>query len=394
MALPVVVLLKGRARPFWFGSPIVFSGAIAEVRGDPEPGDLVEVRDAEGRLIGHGFFNPASQYRVRIVRQERAGEPPPDPGEILAARLAAAARARAAFGLPGPATDCYRLANSEGDGVSGLTVDVYGSTAVVLASALWVERRRAAVEAAVRAVVPGASIVHRVSNSVRREEGLAPAPPASPDAAGGPVAVVEGGIRHEVEVRHGQKTGFYLDQRDNRALVRSLASGRRVLDAFCFTGGFALAAAAGGAAEASGVDSSGPAIEAARRNAAANGLDRTRFEEADVAAVLASGRRWDVVVVDPPKLAGSRTDLGPARERYRRVNRDACRAVEPGGLLVTCSCSSALRRGDFLEVLRDASMEAGRRLAVTHVLGAAPDHPVHPSWPEGEYLKCVVAVVH
>jgi 23S rRNA G2069 N7-methylase RlmK/C1962 C5-methylase RlmI len=388
--MAVVALKKGRARPFWFGCPIVFSGAVETVEGEPAPGTLVEVRDQEGRVIGHGFFNADSTYRVRIVRLEQPGEPAPEVEAIVRQRLAQAARARAALGLPSGDTTAWRLVNSEGDSLSGLVVDVYGDLAVVQASARWVQACRGVVEAAVRETLGAATrIVHRASAGVRREEGLAAEAAADVE----PVEVLERGLRYAVDARHGQKTGFFLDQRENRSRVRALSAGRRVLDAFCFTGGFALSAAAGGAAEVLGVDTSRPAIETATANAAANGLPNVRFEETDAMQVLASGRRWDVVVCDPPRLAAGRADLEAAAQRYKRLNRHAIGAVEPGGLLVTCSCSSVMRRDAFLEVVRDAATEAHRRVTVSQVLGAAPDHPVHPSWPEGEYLKCVIAVV-
>ena len=390
MDAPIVTLKRGRARPFWFGCPIVFSGAVESVAGNPAPGALVQVLDAEGRPVGHGFFNPASAYRVRIVRLERPAEPSPDPGAIIDARIRQALALRAALGLPSADTTAWRLLNSEGDALSGLTVDVFDRTVVAQASALWAEVHRDRITESLRAAL-GADVrvVHRISSHVRREEGLG----AQPAGDAPPVEVLEGGLRYEVDVRQGQKTGFYIDQRENRARVRAMAAGRRVLDAYCFTGGFSLAAAAGGAAEVLGIDSSAPAIEGARRAAAANGLGKARFEVADAVEALQSRGRWDLVICDPPKLAGGRSELEAALMKYKRVNRAAIEAVEPGGLLVTCSCSSVVRRDLLIEVIRDAATEAGRRVSITSVLGAAPDHPIHPSWPEGEYLKCVVAGV-
>ncbi len=398
----VVRLHRGRARPFWHGNPIVYSGAVEAVEGDrPKAGDLVEVRDHADRTIGWGFFHPTSQYRVRLVAWASEPDLCPDVAAILGVRMAQAAALRRAVGLPGPDTTAWRLLNSEGDGVSGLSVDVFADVAVAVASAAWVVRHRDLVEEAVRAVLPaGVRLVHVVSPAVASEEGLNP----SSDLRDAPerVEVLERGLTFAVRPGRGQKTGFYLDQRDNRVLAGEIVSavaagGRRVrvLDAFCFTGGFALNAAARGAAEVLAVDSSRAAIEIGRENARLNGLaDRVRFEEADALEVLeASPRAHDVVVCDPPRLARSARDIAPALARYRRVNRAALAAVSLGGVLVTCSCSSAVRRDLFLEVLRDAAREANRRFTVTHVRGAAPDHPVHPAFPEGEYLKCVVGVV-
>lgn len=296
------------------------------------------------------------------------------------------------MGLPSDETNAYRLINSEGDGLSGLTVDVYGETAVAIASALWVDRHRQAVEAAIVKVIgPAARVIHRVSNAVRKEEGLGPAPAVE---RGEPVAIRELGLRYRVDPAFGQKTGHFLDQRDNRFLVRNLAKGRRVLDAFCFTGGFSLNAAAGGAEVVRAVDSSRTAVVAGRLNAGLNSLKRVGFETADAMEVLGlSTAEWDMVICDPPKLASGRKGREAAVRRYSRLNRSAVTALAPGGLLVTCSCSSAVRRESFLEIVRDSATGAGRRITVTHVTGAAADHVLNLAYPEGEYLKCVIGVV-
>lgn len=391
MDLPVVTLHRGRARPFWHGNPVVFSGAVASVEGDPGAGSLVEVRDVEGHPIGDGFYNPASSYRVRMVRLARDALLPRDPAGIVRHRIERAAATRRAFNLPSADTNAWRMVNSEGDYLSGLTVDVYGSTAVLQASALWVERHRAAVEESIRAV-SGAStrILYRVSNTVRREEGMTEAEPVQEEP---PAEVRESGLAFGVDLVRGQKTGLYLDQRENRLLVRGFAKGRRVLDAFCFTGGFALNAVLGGAVSVEGVDTSTPAILAARENAARNGLADMRFDTADAVEVLSGGGTWDLIVCDPPKLAGSRQDLDAALTRYLRINQAAIRALAPDGILVTCSCSGVLQRDAFLALVRDAAHLSGRHLCMTHVRGAGPDHVLNPAYPEGEYLKCVVAAV-
>jgi 23S rRNA G2069 N7-methylase RlmK/C1962 C5-methylase RlmI len=381
-----VRIAKSRARPFWHGNPIVFSGAIDRVDGDPAPGDLVDVQDELGRTIGQGFWNARSMYRVRLVRLDREEALPRDPAGLIAGRIAAAAALRRPYGLPSDATDAYRLVNSEGDGLSGLTVDRFGGVLVVQESALWTQVHRAAVARALDAVAPGATLVHRISAAIAREEGLDAPPGAAPV---GTHLVRENGLAFAVTPDSGQKTGFFCDQRENRALVRRLAAGRTVLDAFCYSGGFALNAAAGGATSVLGVDSSVPAIETAIANATANGLDAA-FETRDALQVLESGGAWDLVVCDPPKLARNRSDLPQAMERYRRLNRAALRSTRPGGILVTCSCSSAVRRDMFVDVVRDAAAEAGRTVTLLEARGAGPDHPVRPAYPESEYLKCLV----
>lgn len=389
MAIPIVRLKRGKARPFWHGNPIVFSGAIASEEGKPRPGDWVEVRDDEDRSVGHGFYNPASSYRVRLVRLAREERLPDSPEGVIKARLQSAAALRGDLGLPGDDTNSYRLVNSEGDGLSGLTVEVFGDVAVIQASALWVGSHRQAIEAGIRDVLGVETrMVHRVSASVARQEGMKADLPAE---SGESVTVRELGLTYRVEPWRGQKTGFYLDQRENRQRVRNLARNRRVLDLFCFQGAFSLNAAAGGATEVVGVDSSRPALDLAAQNAANNGAGQVRFELGDAIAFASSAGTWDLVICDPPRLAGGRADLESAVPRYVRVNRAAIDAVAPGGFLVTCSCSSVVRRDLFLEIVRDAAAQAGRRASVLEVSGAGRDHPVHAAYPEGEYLKCVTA---
>ncbi len=391
MTLPVVTLHRGRARPFWSGNPILFSGAVAEVTGDPGGGDLVEVCDRDGKPIGQGFFNPSSSYRVRLVRLQREEDLPLDPEGIITARIATAAALRKGLGLPTAATNAYRLVNSEGDYLSGLTVDLFDRTAVVMASALWVERYRDTVFSAIRSLVGvDTQLVYRVSNAVRREEAMSAAPEADPCD---PVEILEYDLRFAVDAQKGQKTGFYLDQRHNRLRVRHLAKDRSVLDLYCFSGGFGLNAMRGGARQVRCVDSSEPAIRLARDNAARNGFEGISFEVGDVVDVLSQSERFDMVVCDPPKFAGTRHDLDAALTRYARLNHGAMLLLNPGGILVTCSCSGVVRRDDFIAVVRDAAAQAGRRVAIIGVHGAAPDHVLNPAYPEGEYLKCVIGVV-
>lgn len=381
-----VRLAKGRARPFWHGNPLVFSGAVASVEGDPAAGDWVEVVDAEDRRIGWGWFHPTSLYRVRLARWASEEGLPEDPSGVIRTRIERAVAVRRALGIPSPDCTAWRVVHSEGDGISGLSVDLLGDVAVASDTAFWTERYRTEIDAILRDVVGGREVVHRVPPALRREEGMA-ALPEAPDRD--PVEVLEGGLRLLADPWKGQKTGFYCDQRENRALVRRLATGRRVLDLYCHSGAFALQAAAGGAREVLAVDTSAPALALGREAAARNGLP-VQFLQADVREVLARDDRWDLVVCDPPKLAASRGDLPAAAERYLHLNRAAMERVGPGGLLLTCSCSAAMRRDLFLEVLRDAAARAHRRVRLLEVRGAGPDHPVHPAFPEGEYLKAVL----
>ena len=352
--------------------------------------ELVEVRSHEDLLIGYGFFNPASHYRVRMVWPAKDGPLPSGIAEIIEARLEQAKRRRAALGLPNGSTNAYRLLNSEGDTMSGLVVDVFGEVAVAQCSALWVDRHRKEIVSAIERAL-GVEVVYRVSTQVHEREGL------DPDSATGVPRVceiLENGVRFLVDVGKGQKTGFYLDQRNTRAFVRERAAGKRVLDLFCFSGGFSINAALGGAREVVGVDTSGAAVELARHNAELNGVARVSFVQDDAFRyVVDHSRAWDLVICDPPKFCKKASDLDNAVRKYLALNELAIRAVVEGGMLVTCSCSHHVSREVLTQVVREAAAMVKRRVLITGVLGAAEDHVLNPAYPTGEYLKCIVAIV-
>ncbi len=390
MSNAVVTIAKGRARPFWFGCPVVFSGSVAGVSGNPAAGELVAVHDDRGQEIGLGFYNPASSYRVRLVARG-GGEACAE--EIIGRRIHDAWMLRRTLGLPGPADTVFRLVNSEGDHLSGITIDVFDRFAVVMESAMWAGAWRGLVAATIRECLgPDMRVCFRVPSSIRGLEGIMVGDEGEvPDE---PVRVVENGISFVTRPGQGQKTGFYADQRENRLALRRFCRGASVLDLFSFSGGFALNAAAGGAVSVTAVDSSVDAIAAGEANAAANGFGGcVRFVRDDVERFLAGSAEHDIVICDPPKLAAGRASQAAALKHYQRLNQLALGAVRDGGLLVTCSCSSVVRRDDFLGMLRDAAGHCGRELSVIGLAGAGPDHPVCPAWPEGEYLKVVTAAV-
>jgi 23S rRNA (cytosine1962-C5)-methyltransferase len=388
MLNPKVTLIKGRAKPFWFGCPVVFSGSIATVQGNPGQGDVVDLADDSGQMIGWGFYNPRSSYRVRIVG--RAGDPE-TPDEIIGEMIRRAWTLRRNCNLPNSDTNVFRLFNSEGDGLSGITIDVFDRTAVVMESAFWTSGFRRQVAAAIiDCLGSDTDVLFRVVNSVRALEGMT-AVDAGESAAG---IVCENGLKFSCNPGHGQKTGFYADQRENRLGLRRFVRGAAVLDLFCFSGGFAINAVKGGAAEVTAVDSSAEAIEAGRANALLNGAgDVINFVEDDAVRFLEQAGQYDVVVCDPPKLAQGRNAIEGAMKRYFRLNLLAIKAVRPGGMLLTCSCSSVVRRDDFVDMIRDAAGAVGRDIAILNVAGTGPDHPVSPAWTEGEYLKAVTIVV-
>ena len=386
-----VTLRPRMARPFFARHPWVFAGSIGRVEGDPPPGAEVGVFSHEGLFVARGLFNPDSAIRVRLYRWDDA----PLDDAFWRSRVEGAVSLRSdILGRDDP-VGATRLVSSEADGLSGLTVDRYGRQLVALFTGRGLfERRETLIEALVDASKVG-NVVARTDKAIAAQEHLELFDEVvRGEVPEGPVEVVENGLKFGVRLRSGQKTGFYLDQRDNRRAVADYARGRRVLDLFCYTGGFALNALAGGATHALGVDSSAPAIDDARANAVRNGRAHARFEAADVFAALekmkAAGERFGLVVVDPPKFAQNARGVDEAMKRYLRLNRAAVEVLEPGGILATCSCSGSVDRGMFLGMLGQVAELSGRPIQILEVRGASADHPVSASCPEGEYLKCMI----
>ena len=401
--LPVatVVLKPKRARPFFGRHPWVLDSAVLRVDGSAAEGDVVDLVTHDGGFIGRGLWNPASRIRVRLYAFDAAS---PLDDALWRGRLEAAVGLRRTLGLDDPAGGC-RLVNSEGDDLSGLIVDRYGDYLAVQVTALaMVSRLDVVCDTLERLVKPRGILLRGAERGLAKLEGLhLPDRVLRGAAPDGPVFVAEHGLRFGVDLEAGQKTGHYLDQRDNRQAAARLARGRRVLDMFCYTGGFAVSCAvSGGARSVLAVDGSGRATALARANADLNGAANVAVETADafekLDALAAAGERFGMVVLDPPKFARSRASVDDALRAYHRVNRVAVDLLEPGGLLVTCSCSGSVARDDFLQMLAGVSQRAaptagarGRTLQLLEVRGAAADHPVSASCLEGEYLTCVIA---
>ena len=399
-AEPTVHLRAGRDRSVRRRHPWVFSGAVARVTGDPAPGTTVLVRDDAGAALGRAAWSPQSQLVARMWTfqpDERVDE------AFVAARVTAAAARRAPLGVR---TNAARLVFSESDGVPGCTVDRYGPVAVCQLLSAGADHHREAIADALAALPGITSVVERSEAAVRAKEGLPPVTgllrgddvASSPSAEDG-VPVTEDGRTYLVDVGTGHKTGFYLDQRDNRTLVAGLARDRHVLDVCSFTGGFTVAALQGGAASVTAVDSSGPALAQARRTVAAAGGagDVTvTFVEADAFSELRRLRRehagppFDLIVLDPPKLAASQQQVDRATRAYKDLNLQAFHLLAPGGLLVTFSCSGSVDAALFQKVVFGAALDAGRDAQVVGRLTQAGDHPVLLSFPEAEYLKGLV----
>ncbi len=395
-AVPTVWLRPRRALPFFSRHPWVFAGAIGRIEGDLVPGQMVRLATAENQFVAWGLWNPVSAIRVRLYSW-RETEPFDEAFWDLRVREAVAIRQRL-FG-EGPEWRACRMVASEGDGLSGLTVDRYGDQLLVQWTSLALSQREAVIVAALQRELSPQGIWRRTDTSVVTKEGL---PQNDGLVTGSPppsdLTVVEHGVKYQVDIVEGQKTGFYFDQRDNRLAVAKFCAGQRVLDLCCYTGGFALTAASlGQAASVLGVDGSAPAVERATGNAERNGLaDRVTFQKADAYRFLEQaierGDRYDVIVLDPPKMAKAREQIDSALRGYHGLNSLALRVLAEGGLLATCSCSGLVDRSQFESVLADAALSADRRLRIIDSRGAAPDHPVSVFCPESAYLKCVLAL--
>ena len=368
--------------------PWVFSGAIARLEGDPGSGDTVAIRASGGAFLAWGAYSPTSKIVARVWSW-REDEPP---GPALLRALLERAIVMRREQMPG--AQALRLVHGESDGLPGLVVDRYASTLVLQASSAGAARWREAIADLLIELTGLADVFERSDAEVLALEGLpqrvgvlrGAAPPE-------PLLVEESGLNLALSVQHGHKTGFYLDQRDNRALVRGLARGREVLDCFCYTGGFTLNALIGGAHRVSAVDSSADALATARHNARHNALDDARVEwvDADVFHYLRhlrnTGRSFSLIVLDPPKFAPTAALAERAARGYKDINLLAFKLLAPGGLLATFSCSGGISRELFHKIVAGAAADAGVDAQILRWLSAAPDHPVALSFPEGEYLK-------
>ena len=391
-----ISLRPGHVQPVWAGHPWVFAQAVAEIDGAPAAGDVVSVVDPRGQFLGKGYYSPGSAIPVRILSRDDA--------DLLDAaslgRRIETARdlRRDLLRLPDEQTNGYRLINAEGDRLAGLVVDVVGNVATVQLLTAGMKRREADIFGHIARVTGARSVIEIASERLQRLEGFSAetAVVRGPDVKG--LCFRERGFDYEIELELSQKTGYYFDQRDNRALVEGLSAGRRVLDAFCYLGAFAFGAARGGAERVVAIDSSAPAIasaaSAAQRNGLTGAIDFVRSDLKKALPEMAQrGDRFDLVVIDPPKLAPTARHLDAGRKAYRRLNANAMRLVEPGGLLLTCSCSGAMKPDDFVRTLAVAARDAHREATLLSTGQQGSDHPVPPAFPEGRYLKSALLLV-
>jgi len=387
-----LILKSGREKSLLRRHPWVFSGAIERVVGSPEVGETVVVRSGQGRFLAYAAFSPASQIRARTWSFDESDT---IDAEFIAERVRRAVAYRNAV-MP---SDCegVRLVHAESDGLPGVVVDQYADTAVMQCSSAGAEKWRDAIADALIAHAGCSRVYERSDAEVRRLEGLEERSGVlvgdePPDA----IRIREHRMAFLVDVRGGQKTGFFLDQRDNRNLVRESSKDKAVLDVFSYTGGFTLSALAGGAGRVTTIDSSAEALACGRSNIAASGLDANAIDwlEGDAFALLRrlfdQGRRFDVIVLDPPKFAPTEKHVMRAARAYKDVNLWAFKLLRPGGLLFTFSCSGGVDAALFQSIVAGAALDAGVKGRIVRRLSAAADHPVALEFPEGEYLKGLV----
>jgi 23S rRNA (cytosine1962-C5)-methyltransferase len=394
----VLTLKPRRETPVQKRHPWIFSGAIRRVDGQPDPGDVVAVHDSEGSFLAWGYYNRRSQITVRLLSW--------DQDDVIdeafwRRRLAHAIAARRYPGSSVSETTAWRLVYAESDGLPGLVVDRYEDWLVAQFLTAGTDVRKAELARLLLDLVPDAVGVHERSDvDVREKEGLVPAdgslvggePPAE-------LVIREHGLRFLVDIRSGHKTGFYLDQRENRALLESYAAGADVLNCFAYTGAFGVYAARGGAARVTHVETSAEALAIAERTMALNELTGVpcAYVEADVFEQLRHyrdrGQEFDLIILDPPKFAHSQRGIDRAARGYKDINWLALRLLRPGGILFTFSCSGAISADLFQKILFGAAVDVKREVKIIGRMTQAADHPVSLTFPEAEYLKGLVCQV-
>ena len=393
-----LILLPGKERSaFKQHHPWLFAGSVGRLEGRARPGDTVEVLADNLRPLGRAAYSPKSQIRARFWTFD-AEESIDD--AFFKRRVATAVARRQALpelrDQPG-----LRLIHAESDGLPGVIADQYSDTVVLQLTSAGADKWRTAIVAGLIKATGCARVYERSDSDVRRLEGLESATGwLYGEARDEPLTIVENGVKLAVDFAAGHKTGFYLDQRDNRLLLGQLAAGKDVLNCFCYTAGFSLQALAGGAASVLSIDSSGPAIEQGKANLAHNPqlpAERAQWQEADVFQALRdfrkAGRLFDLIVLDPPKFAPSAAHAESAARAYKDINLLGFRLLKPGGLLMTYSCSGGVGLELFQKIIADAAHDAGREARIVRRLAGAADHPIALNFPEGEYLKGLLVQV-
>ena len=387
--MQAITLKKNEDKRVRNGHPWIFSNEIASMSLPPEAGMACQVFDHQGKSVGYGYLNHQSLIAVRMVATSPVEI---DSVDFFVERLTVAHRERMAR-FPGIET--YRLIYGESDHLPGLVVDVYGRYVSLQLLTAGMDRRRDLIVAALKVVLNPVGIIARNDVAVRRMEGLEEEVVVLDGTIPPTIIMEENGLRFEVDLTHGQKTGGFLDQKDNHKLLKPLSPGAEVLDCFCYSGSWGVHAAAYGAKQVLCLDISERAISHAGRNAALNGVeDRMAFEAVDVFERLrsleAEGRRFDLIILDPPAFVKNKRQLAEATKGYLTINRRALSILKPGGYLITCSCSYHMGREAFRDLLAQAARLARREVCLEGSYGQASDHPVLVTVPESDYLKCLV----
>jgi len=392
-----VILKKGKEKAVLHRHPWLFSGAIERVKGKPANGDIVRLLSDKGDFMAYGFYNDRSRVALRLLEWDEAVEINED---WYRKKVAVAVSSRGNI-LEDKFTNTCRLIFSEADYLPGLIVDKYADYLAVQVLTSGIENVMPVIIDELQKLLKPEGIFDKSDANSRAHEGLETvnqvlAGKHPPEL----VKVIENGITYGINIAEGQKSGFYCDQRDNRRIVADHAKGKKVLDCFCYTGGFTLNALKSGASSVTGVDSSALAIETSNKNIALNKLDAAKYTavQSDVNKQLRAFReqdeKFDLIVLDPPKYAPSRSALDKASRAYKDLNRLAMYLLEPGGLLATFSCSGAMDIDTFKQVLAWAALDAGKEVQFIYQFCQPEDHPVRASFPEGEYLKGVLCRVY
>ncbi|HOO14791.1 MAG TPA: class I SAM-dependent methyltransferase [Candidatus Marinimicrobia bacterium] len=391
-----VLIKKDREKSLLRHHPWLFSGAIERIEGEPQLGETVELRAHDGRFLGFGAWSPKSQIAVRIWSFNPEAEINAD---FFRRKLSLAVKRRESLFEPNK-TDAVRLVNAESDGLPGLIVDCYNGYLVVQFLSAGAEFWRETIISALTEICPVTGIYERSDVEVREKEGLelrrgllqGNEPPEL-------IEICENSRRFLVNIRNGHKTGFYLDQRDNRQKITEFSARREVLNCFAYTGGFALAALSAGAAKVTNIEASAEALELLNRNVALNGFDPAKVENLtdDVFQVLRKfrdqGRSFDLIILDPPKFAESKSQIERASRGYKDINLLAFKLLRPGGILFTFSCSGQITPELFQKIVADSALDAGKSAQILAWLNQSANHPTALNFPEGHYLKGLVCVV-
>jgi 23S rRNA (cytosine1962-C5)-methyltransferase len=385
-----VYLQKAKQGAVRRGHPWIFPKAIARQAGNVVTGELVDVVDADGERLGVGVYNEHSLYRVRMLAYAFESVDMESIAALVTHRLKQALQLRQSINLPNTETTAYRLFNSEGDGLSGLTIDTFNKVCVVSSTAFWVQAHKDMISQTLRDLMSIEHIIWSAQAKSLKQDGWQQ---VSDDEVSGTEDVLEAGVLYHVDFSNKQKTGLFLDQRENHQRIAALAEGKRVLDLYTYTGGFALHAAKAGAVAVTAVDSSSQAITLAKQNAHLNHLESIEFIEADARDYLVKAGDYDLVVLDPPKLVPSQRHLQQAKNYYRFLHREVFKYMKAGSLLMTCNCSSALSTQEFTELVSAQAMAAGKIVRIIGVFGPASCHPTLASFPEGNYLTAVLLAV-